>query len=245
MWWYAGGMTALLALIAAIVGVAGVVGVVGVAGHAGSAAGEAARRRRRDRRGTRTLAPGAVPAVGGRVWARRLSFPAFMATACHNRRTFEEVYREPAYREADLEWLRTLPPLRVVAIAEDWCPDVSHTLPTWARLVEELPGWELGIFARDTVPEVMEAFAWQGDRRRLPVYAFYLGDRLQVWWSGRCAQAEKALAGILAGRAFADLPEDERRRGCRLLQEGYRREFRRQSLDEVLALLHAFFHSAP
>lgn len=236
-WWYASATTADLPVTAAILGVVGVVGIVGVAGYAGSAAGEAVRRRRQDRR--RALGPAPL---GRDLWARRLSFPAFMATACCNRRTFEEVYKEPACCEADLAWLRTLPPLRVVAIAEDWCPDVSNTLPTWARVVEELPGWELGIFARDTVPEVMETFLWRGEDRRLPVYAFYLGDRLQVWWSGRCAQAERALAGVLAGRAFADLPDEERRRGSELLQEGYRREFRRQSLEEVLALLRAFYH---
>jgi len=47
-----------------------------------------------------------------------------------------------------------------------------------------------------------------------------------------------------APRIAAELPEAERLRVSQLLQEGYRREFRRQNLDEVLALLHAFFHVA-
>lgn len=206
-------------------------------------AGEAvavARRRLRHRREVRYLA--AMNPLPRDVWSRRLSYPAYMETVSHNRDTFEEVYREPSHRDADLSWLRGLPPLRVVAIGEDWCPDVSHTLPTWARLVAELPGWELGVFARDAVPELMDAFLWRGDRRRIPVYAFYLGDSLQVWWSGRGAAAERALTASLAGRSYNDLPEAERRRVSLLLQEGYRREYRRQNLEEILALLRAFFH---
>lgn len=178
----------------------------------------------------------------GEVWSRRLSWTSYLATVSHNRAAFDEVYREPAWRVADLAWLGRLPPLRVLAIGEDWCPDVYHTLPTWARLAEELPGWELGVFARDANPDVMEPFLWHGDRRRIPVYAFYLGDRLQVWWSGRGAAAEKSLAGVLAGRRFAALPEDERRHLTALLEDGYRREFRRQSFEEILTLLGAFFH---
>ncbi len=178
------------------------------------------------------------------IWARRLSYTAYLATVSRNRGTFDEVYSHPSYQAADLEWLRRLPPLRVLAIGEEWCPDVFQTLPTWARLVEELPGWELGIFARDANPDVMEPFLWRGDRQRIPVYAFYLSDRLQLWWSGRGAAAEQALARLLGGRGFADVSEDERRRATLMLQEGYRREFRRQNLEEMLALLHAFFHVA-
>jgi len=211
---------------------------VGVAGEALAAA----RRRRRFWRG-----PSHVPSMNPlprEVWSRRLSYPAYLATVSRNRDTFDEVYRQPSYRESDLAWLRQLPPLRVLAIGEEWCPDVYHTLPTWARLAEELPGWELGIFARDANPYVMDAFLWRGERQRIPVYAFYLGDLLQVWWSGRGGAAERQLAAFLAGRNVTDLPEEERRRACLLLEEGYRREYRRQNLDEILALLHAFFHVA-
>jgi len=211
---------------------------VGVAGEALAAA----RRRRRFWRGT-SHTPGMNP-LPREIWSRRLSYPAYLATVSRNRDTFDEVYRQPSYQESDLAWLRQLPPLRVLAIGEEWCPDVYHTLPTWARLAEELPGWELGIFARDANPDVMEAFLWRGERQRIPVYAFYLGDLLQVWWSGRGAAAERQLAAFLAGRNFAELPEEERRRANLLLQEGYRREYRRQNLEEVLALLHAFFHVA-
>ena len=211
---------------------------VGMAGEALAAA----RRRRRWWRGSSY--PSGMNPLPREIWSRRLSYGAYLDTVSRNREVFDEVYRQPSYQPSDLSWLRQLPPLRVLAIGEEWCPDVYHTLPTWARLAEELPGWELGVFARDANPDVMEAFLWRGERQRIPVYAFYLGDLLQVWWSGRGAAAERQLAGFLAGRGIADLSEEERRRANLLLQEGYRREYRRQNLEEVLALLHAFFHVA-
>jgi hypothetical protein len=222
-------------------GTAMAMGVALVVGVAGEALAAARRRRRRWRASSCLPAMNPLPKE---IWSRRLSYDAYLATVSRNRETFDEVYRQPSHRATDLAWLCLLPPLRVLAIAEEWCPDVYQTLPTWARLVEQLPGWELGIFARDANPDVMEPFLWRGDRQRIPVYAFYLGDRLQVWWSGRGAAAEQAIARFLADRTFADLSEDERRRVTLLLQEGYRCEFRRQNLEEVLALLHAFFHVA-
>lgn len=222
----------------------GAVLAVGVAGEALAAARRWRRRRHEHGRGGVTT--GTSP-LAVEVWARRLSYGAYLATASRNRDILDEVYRQPSYEEADLAWLRGLPPLRVLAIAEDWCPDVVHTLPTWARLVQELPGWELGVFSRDANLDVMEAFLADGERRRIPVYAFYLGDRLQVWWSGRSAAAERHLADILAARGVADLAglaESERRRAVQLIEDGYRRDLRRQTFEEVLALLHAFFHVA-
>jgi hypothetical protein len=215
---------------------AGAALVVGAAGEVVAVA----RRRFQRRRPARYGSP--MNPLPNEIWSRRLSYAAFLATVSRNREMFDEVYREPSHTEADLACLRQLPPLRLVAIAEDWCPDVFHTLPTWARIVEQLPGWELGIFARDTIPELMDTFLWLGDRRRIPVYAFYLEGSLQLWWSGRGAGAEAELRDFLAGRAFADLAEEERRRGSLVLQEGYRREFRRQNLEEILTLLRAFFH---
>lgn len=204
------------------------------------------RRRRAARHGGQPsgLAVSPMNPLPREVWDRRLSYAAYLATVARNRPMFDEVYRQPSHTSADVAWLRQLPPLRLLAIGEDWCPDVFHTLPTWARLVEELPGWELGVFARDTIPDRMDAFLWRGERRRIPVYAFYQGVNLQVWWSGRGAAAEAALTDFLGGRAFGALDDEERRRGSLILQEGYRREFRRQTLEEILQLLGAFFHLA-
>jgi hypothetical protein len=178
------------------------------------------------------------------IWNLGLSYADFRAGIARNQSGFDDTWENPSHRPEDLKLLRQLPPLRLLAIGEDWCPDVHHTLPTWARIAEELPGWELRVFARDTHPKIMEPFCWKEERaQRIPVYAFY--DRsgwLQTWWSARSGAAERKLQELLAGRTYAQLDKEEQKRLGQALEEGYRNEFRRRNLEEILAQLRAFYH---
>lgn len=177
------------------------------------------------------------------TWDLGLPYAKYRRSVRRNGKVFDEVYREPEHQPEDLDLLSRLPPLRVLAIGEDWCPDVYHTLPTWVRIAETLPGWELRIFPRDAHPDLMRHFLWRKDAERIPVYAFYdeIG-RLQTWWSGRGAAAQQGMDGWLAGRSYADLTPEERREFSDFFEEGYRREFRRANFEEILALLRAFHH---
>lgn len=176
--------------------------------------------------------------------AHGLTYDDYRARVTKNADVFDEVYEAPAYTDADLDFFRRLPPLLLVAIGEDWCPDVFHTLPTWARLAEELEGWSFRVFPRDQDPPLIDSFRfWRGAAKRIPVYAFYDERRyLQTWWSGRSGVAERAVKGWLAGRAFADLDEKSRAEISERFNDGYRREFRRINFLEIKAQLGAFFH---
>jgi hypothetical protein len=177
------------------------------------------------------------------LWERGLSYREYRTGVGRNQELFDELYREPSYRAEDLTLLARLPHLRIVAVAEDWCPDVYHTLPTWARATGQLPGWELRVFARDRHAELMDSFLWRGTARRIPVYAFYDPDgRLQVWWSGRSAAAEETLRRLLGGRSFEQLGAEDRQALGRAFDESYRRDLRRRNFEEIVALLKAFFH---
>jgi len=177
------------------------------------------------------------------TWNEGLTYADYRRSVEKNGDVFDEVYETPAHAEGDLEVLRLLPPLRVVAIGEDWCPDVYNTLPTWARIADALDGWELRVFPRDRHPDLMDAFLWKGRAKRIPVYAF-LDERLalQAWWSGRGREAQAALDGVTRGRGYDELDDDERAEAGRVLREGYPRRYRRESFEEVLALLRAFHH---
>ena len=143
------------------------------------------------------------------AWARGLEYADYRERVEKNADVFDEVHAAPAYTEEDLEVLRALPPLKVLCIGEDWCADVFHTMPTWARLVEELDGWSLRIFPRDQHLDLMENFLWKTKAQRIPVYAFYdQRDYLQAWWSGRGRIAQAELDGVLDGKTFAELDED-------------------------------------
>ena len=175
--------------------------------------------------------------------SRAAGYEEYRQRVTKNGEVFDEVHADPAYDAADLAFLRRLPPLTVVAIGEDWCPDVFHTLPTWARLTEELAGWSLYVFQRDQDPPLIESFLYRGSAKRIPVYAFYDSRRyLQTWWSGRSAAAQRAVDGWLAGRAYADLDDAARREMGRRFEDGYRNEFRRANFVEIKAQLGAFFH---
>lgn len=175
--------------------------------------------------------------------AQALSYEDFRARATKNVEVLDEVFENPAYTPEDLDFFRRLPPLTVVAIGEDWCPDVFHTLPTWARLTSELEGWRLAVFQRDQEPPLIDSFLWRGSAKRVPVYAFYDARRyLQTWWSGRCATAESALKGWLGGRTYAELDDARRQEIGRLFSDAYRQQFRRANFVEIRAQLAAFFH---
>ena len=86
------------------------------------------------------------------LFGRGLAWTEYRARIEKNQDIFAEVYEEPAFTDDDLVVLRRMPPVTVVAIGEDWCPDVFHTLPTWVRVAEALEGWTCLIFPRDEVP---------------------------------------------------------------------------------------------
>lgn len=174
-----------------------------------------------------------------------LTYEDYRALVTKNAEVFDEVYAEPAYSDEDLDFFRRLPPLHVVAIGEDWCPDVFHTMPTWARLAEELDGWTFSVFRRDQDPPLIDSFLWKGSAKRVPVYAFYdARHHLQTWWSGRSGVAEKAVLDWLAGRTYAELDDASRKEMGVRFNDSYRRELRRANFVEIKTLLGAFFHVA-
>jgi len=177
------------------------------------------------------------------IWKLAAAYPDYRAGVTRHEEDFDEAYAHPGLHPEDFEILRKLPPLRILAIGEDWCPDVFNTLPVWARITEMLPRWDLRVLARDANPDVMAHFLWKDDAKRIPVYAFYNeAGRLQVWWSGRGATAEEGLAELLAGRGYGELDHEEQKRIGGLFEESYRLVYRRTNFEEILHLLGAFFH---
>jgi hypothetical protein len=55
-------------------------------------------------------------------------------------------------------------PLRLLALAEDWCGDASNTLPVLARLADLVPGVELRLLRRDENPDLMNRYLTNGTR---------------------------------------------------------------------------------
>jgi hypothetical protein len=66
-------------------------------------------------------------------------------------------------------------PARVLALGEDWCPDVFRGLPVMARIAE-VAGMDLRIFPRDDNLDIMNEFLNQGEHQSIPVFVFYTRD---------------------------------------------------------------------
>lgn len=170
-----------------------------------------------------------------------LDYDAYRAGCVRNLELFDEVYAHPTHTAEDLQILARLPPLQLIAIVEDWCPDVCHTLPTWVRIVEQLPGWSYRIFRRDEHPDLMDNFLQADGARALPVYAF-LNQHNSVlgWWSGRGSEAQEEVDRLLDGRRFIDLSPADRQAIGETFERRYRETFRRSNFLEVLTLLRTF-----
>ncbi len=85
---------------------------------------------------------------------------------------FQRVYERYEPDTATIEQIRALQPeARVVTISATWCPDCRRNVPRWARVMEQLPGWENEIYPRED-----EARAKQLGIRAIPTFIIYDGQ---------------------------------------------------------------------
>ncbi|HEX5130943.1 MAG TPA: thioredoxin family protein [Candidatus Krumholzibacteria bacterium] len=146
-----------------------------------------------------------------------MSWAQFLETATANRGRLQSFYDAFDFDEETLTFFNGRTPLQVLAIAEDWCPDVAQNVAVIARIADEVPGMELSIVRREGNAGLMAEYA-TGGKERIPVIAFYdMTFRELARWAGRCRAADawifdEVLAGTRdimslagdAGRAFND-----------------------------------------
>jgi hypothetical protein len=67
-------------------------------------------------------------------------------------------------------------PVDVLAIVEDWCPDVVANLPIFARIAEETGAIRLHVVVRgEATRDVADSYPYEG-RSHIPTYVFSVGD---------------------------------------------------------------------
>jgi len=129
-------------------------------------------------------------------------------------------------------------PLQVLAIAEDWCPDVIQNLAVMARIGDEVPGMELAIVTRDANPELMNEFLTNG-KRRIPVFAFYdMTFRELGHWAGRCKSADAwILNEVLQDTGFEEMDPDVMAKFNESYDMRFRETYARETIKEWENLL--------
>ena len=174
-------------------------------------------------------------------FAAGLTYREYMERVERNRAKFEYNYGETRLSDDDARAFRELAarpdgPAKVLALSEDWCPDVFRGLPVMARIAEAA-GMELRIFPRDQNLDIMDEFLNQGQHRSIPTFVFYTRDqRYLAHWNERPALANEQMhlvTAIFEGKMAAEaLPEYER------FQQGeVWADWRRETLREIRALL--------
>ncbi len=158
-----------------------------------------------------------------------------------NRDKFEYNYRETKLSDDDAAAFRDLAqreggPARVLALGEDWCPDVFRGLPVLARIAEAA-GMDLRIFPRDDNLDIMAEFLNGGEHQSIPAIVFYTRDhRYIAHWIERPAKANAEIPGMMK------LFEGKSREEARPLYDEFQHgpvwaSWRNETVREIRALL--------
>ena len=156
-------------------------------------------------------------------FASGMTWQQYLEHIKRNRHRFEYNYSETDLSDEDVEAFRSLVarddgPARVLALGEDWCPDVFRGLPVMARIAEAA-GMDLRIFPRDDNPDIMKEFLNQGEHQSIPVFVFYTKDHRYIAnWIERPAKANAELGEMQA--MFEGKEQEERRAAYREFQQG-------------------------
>jgi hypothetical protein len=161
-----------------------------------------------------------------------LSWSQFVETSRKNVDRMRAFYDAFDFDEETLTFFNGRTPLQVLAIAEDWCPDVAQNLAVVARIADEVPGMDLSIVRRSECPELMAEYATDG-KERIPVVAFFdMAFRELARWSGRCRSADRWIFDeVLKGaRDITALPAH----AMKSFNEEYDRRFREKYVWETI-----------
>lgn len=177
--------------------------------------------------------------AGGMTWER------YQEHIKRNREKFEYNYAETVLTDDDAEAFRSLAarpdgPAKVLALGEDWCPDVFRGLPVMVRIAEAA-GMELRIFPRDDNLDIMNEFLNRGESQSIPTFVFYTRDhRYIAHWIERPARANAELEEI--PKLFADLDREKDREKMRERYDEFQRgpvwaSWRQETVRELRELL--------
>ena len=131
-----------------------------------------------------------------------LTYAEYVGRIQRNREKFDYNYRETVLTDDDVAAFRSLNaraegPAKVLALGEDWCPDVFRGLPVMARIAEAA-GMEMRVFPRDDNLDIMGEFLNHGESQSIPTFVFYTSDhRCIAHWIERPAKANAEMGEVM------------------------------------------------
>ncbi len=175
-------------------------------------------------------------------FASGMTWQQYVEQIKRNREKFAYNYEETVVSDSDAEAFRSLAakadgPAKVLALGEDWCPDVFRGLPVMVRIAEAA-GLELRIFPRDENLDIMSEFLKGGEHQSIPTFVFYTGDhRYLAHWIERPAKANAEMEQVTS--LFQGKERDEAMSLYSEFQRGPAwASWRQETVRELRDLLH-------
>jgi hypothetical protein len=174
----------------------------------------------------------------GQYYNNGMTWDEFLQNSRENTDRMKKFYEGFEFEEDDVAFFNGRTPLQVLAIAEDWCPDVAQYLSLIARVCDEVPGMELSIVKRDENPDLMDEYLTNG-KKRIPVIAFFdmsFGELAR--WAGRPRAADEWIFGeVLRDRSWEDMSDQERSDFNEEYDRRFHEVYAKATLDELEHLL--------
>jgi hypothetical protein len=123
--------------------------------------------------------------------------------------------------------------IKVLAIVEDWCPDVHRGLPIMAAIAQ-VSGMDLRIFPRDQNLDIMNLYLHQGKFMSIPVFAFFDKDLNPLChWIERPKAATRFMEEIASELNKKKLSEEEMRQERRKRSQPLTDTWRQETVKEL------------
>lgn len=171
---------------------------------------------------------------------RAMTWEEFLAEASNNVERMKRIFQETEPPVQAIEFFRNRPPLKILVIGEDWCPDVVQNLALLAKLCTQVPSLSLRILRRDENPEIMERYL-TGGKKRIPVVIFFDENYRELGsWRGRCQKAQQWIEKeVLNGRSFSELSKEEVEEFNRKYDRLFAKSFKDETINELTGMLKA------
>ena len=188
-----------------------------------------------------------APALVLEKFAKGYTYEQYMAIVQNGQEEFAAHYGAFQLRPEDARLFQELSqrrgPIRVLAIGEDWCPDVHRGLPIMAHIAQAA-GFELRVFPRDKNLDLMNLYLNQGQYLSIPVFAFFDRDWAPLGhWIERPAAVNQWREQVQ--RELAHLPQEAAREERQRRRAAREAEWRQEIVRELRELVAPALQQAP
>jgi hypothetical protein len=103
-----------------------------------------------------------------------LTWDEYMGRIQKNQELFKAKYEEVEIADHEKAFFQGVQKnIYVLALGEDWCPDVYYNLPVMARIAALNPKIHLRIFPRDQHHDLMHRYLYRGQSQSIPAFGFF------------------------------------------------------------------------